>query len=118
MAYSSNGVTHSNELRTHATTCINGMILYGAEGCTASARLHSYKAEDEATLIYSDKSQNRGFSQGVRRLLTGNRHKGISWGSRMYCIDLGDGGGERKGQREHYSLNCTFTTLCQLCLHF
>ena len=82
-----------------------------------SARSHSYEVE-EAKLIYSDKSQNSGFSQGVRSLLTGNGHKGISWGGRMYCIDLGDGGGERKGQRARYSLNCTITTLCQLYLHF
>lgn len=82
-----------------------------------SAWFHSYEAE-EAKLIYSDKSQNSGFSQGVRSLLTGNGHKGISWGGRMCCIDLGDGGGERKGQRECYLLNCTITTLCQLYLQF
>ena len=79
-------ITHSNnELLTHATTWINDMILYWAKGCIVSAWFHSCEVEDEAKLIYSDQSQNTGFSQGVRSFLTGSGHKRISWGGRMYC---------------------------------
>lgn len=103
MTHSYNGIPQSNkELLTHATTWINHMILHWPKDSIVSAWFHLYEAQDEAELIYRDRRQNSGFSQGTRRLLTGNGHKGTFWGGRMYCILIWVivGGGDRKGQGE------------------